>query len=114
MSDVLSVEALEDLERKRQAATPGPWRTMDGYRIGTDLPAINGLSAFVTLAEVGPPSPSDQMFPDLRPEENAAYIASANPEAVGKLLSEVRAWRRLNEELKAQGIHLKNTPGEKA
>lgn len=51
MSDVLSDEALEDLDRKRQAATPGPWRTMDGYRIGGDLPAINGLSAFVTLAD---------------------------------------------------------------
>lgn len=106
MSDVLSNEALEDLERKRQAATPGPWQ-VDAFD-ARSVVVCNKLDRQAVAEGAHETQGGASQI-----EANAAFIATTNPEAVGKLLTEVRAWRRLNEELKAQGIHLKNTPGEK-
>lgn len=105
MDDVLSDEALDDLERKRQAALEAV-ATGDGPRWPDAGPVLikneDGAVAVMTTKGLV-----------MMRQSSADFIASANPEAVGKLLSEVRAWRRLAENLKAQGIHMKNTPGEK-
>lgn len=41
------------------------------------LPAINGLSAWVQIADCGKPDPEDQMFEGFDPQRNAEMIAAA-------------------------------------
>lgn len=87
MSDVLSDEALEDLERKRQAATPGPWKHDNRTKphLGAD-PYVTTLTEEVVAA-------FSLETPDDKGLANLDYIAAANPEAVGKLIAEVKANR---------------------
>lgn len=82
MSDVLSDEALEDLERKRQAATPGTWEVGIYEQVQTDdgemvLPSVEG----------------DEDNGGIISTANKQWVAAANPEAVGKLIAEVKANR---------------------
>lgn len=87
MDDVLSNEALEDLERKRQAATPGPWKHDNGTKphLGLD-PYVTTLTEEV-VASLSLEGPDDKAL------ANLDYIAASNPEAVGKLIAEVKANR---------------------
>lgn len=84
MSDVLSNEALEDLERKRQAATPGTWEVGIYEQVQTDdgemvLPSVEG----------------DEDNGGIISTANKQWVAAANPETVGKLIAEVRMLRRV-------------------
>lgn len=82
MNDVLSDEALEDLERKRQAATPGRWSIGDVDQIQTEDGEI-----------VLPPVEGDEDNGDVIATANKQWVAAANPEAVGRLIAEVRRAR---------------------
>lgn len=62
--------------------TPGPWRATDmggehGWVVQSNLPCINGLSAWVAVATVGAPHESDQMFGGRDHEADARLIAAA-------------------------------------
>lgn len=89
MSDVLSDEALEDLERKRQAATPGPWEAHATDRSGCLSVRQEGDWESKWLAHT---ISSGHKTPQ-QGQANARYIAAANPEAIGKLIAEVKATR---------------------
>lgn len=87
MDDMLSNESLDDLERKRQAATPGPWKHDNRTKpqLGAD-PYVTTLAEEVVAA-------FSLETPDDKGLSNLDYIAAANPEAVGKLIAEVKASR---------------------
>jgi hypothetical protein len=62
--------------------TPGPWAAMNRIEQGAPtveayLPCINGLSAWVVVADCGAPDPSEQMFGGMDHEANARLIAAA-------------------------------------
>lgn len=87
MSDVLSNEALEDLERKRQAATPGTWEVGIYEQVQTDdgemvLPSVEG----------------DEDNGGIISTANKQWVAAANPETVGKLIAEVKANRAQDDQ----------------
>ena len=77
--------------------TPGPWRATDmggelGWVVQSNLPCINGLSAWVTVANVGAPHESDQMFGGRDHEADARLMAAAPEllEALQALLKRVK------------------------
>jgi hypothetical protein len=57
--------------RYRAECRFGRW-TVDAF-----LTAINGLSAWVTIADCGTPEPEDQMFDGFDPQRHAEDIAAA-------------------------------------
>lgn len=59
-----------EMYRVRECHLSGRWT------VETQLPCINGLSAWVTVADCGKPDPSDQMC-GFDPEEWAHRIATA-------------------------------------
>lgn len=88
MDDVLSDEALEDLERKRQAATAGRWLSRSSHG--------NAPHCWVEHQESGETilyAAEDNWGPTEQRRKDADYAAAANPEAVGKLIAEVKAAR---------------------
>lgn len=107
MNDVLSDEALEDLERKRQAATPGPWKHDNRTKphLGVD-PYVTTLAEEV-VATFSLEAPDDKAL------ANLDYIAAANPEAVGKLIAEVKA-NRAHDGLHALIVKAPDTPEARA
>lgn len=49
----------------------------DRWTVDALLPAINGLSAWVTIADCGKPEPENQMFEGFDPQRHAETIAAA-------------------------------------
>jgi hypothetical protein len=79
------------IERLPKGYTPGPWDVLSGdpYHIRKNLPCINGLSAWFTLAWVYPPDDqeigySDGALDDNVAKANATLIALA-PEMAEEL-----------------------------
>lgn len=85
---MLTDEQLAELEKCRVEATPGPWKTDafdarsvvvgDGWTVAEGAPGTEG-----GIGQI---------------KANAAYIAAANPELVGKLIAEVKASRAATTE----------------
>lgn len=96
-----------ELARLAEAATPGPWKgRQPAYSEGaayieSELPCINGLSAWFSVAIVPAPSPEELGYSDgaIDSDANAAFIAAANPATVLALLAEIAA-------LRAEHVHL--------
>lgn len=90
MSDVLSDEALDDLERKRQAATQGQWFSSTSH---SHVPHcwVEHKESGETLLYAA----EDNWGPTEQRRKDADYVAAANPEAIGRLIAEVRVLRRV-------------------
>ncbi len=97
---VLSNEALDDLDRKRQAATPGPWK--HDNRTKQHL----GLDPYVTTMAEEVVACFSMETPEDKGLANLDFIAAANPEAIGRIIAEVKAHRS------AQGIQTVILGGE--
>ena len=90
-----------ELARLAEEATPGPWKgRQPAYSEGatyieSELPCINGLSAWFSVALVPTPSPEELGYSDgaIDSDANAAFIAAANPATVLALLAENAALR---------------------
>ena len=88
----LTDEALDALEQKAKAATPGPWTTMlcgDGAEGWLRDSAGN----FLTVGYEGEIKANDVTF-----------IAAANPETVAALVAEVRTLRRREKETRRVAV----------
>lgn len=75
---------LDELRKKAEAATPGPWR------VGTPPPngehTIGNMKGLmVAVATVGA---------GLCSLDNAKYIAAANPAVVLELIAEIERWKK--------------------
>lgn len=98
MTDLLSDAELEDLEKKRREATPGPWyvgekekwQLADGRFIRTSA----DKSGTCLVLSCG---------------RDTDYLAAANPETIGKLIAEVKAARA-----RPAVLHVKSTLSREA
>lgn len=81
---------IEELKRLAEAATPGPWNTSPGGCgiIGPDKQWLGGMNDWVCEY-------SEEMT---QSENNAAFIAAANPSAVLELIDYVEYLRGKNRE----------------
>lgn len=84
---MLTNAQLGELERMRLKASPGPWKHDNRTKphLGAD-PYVTTLTEEVVAA-------FSLETPDDKGLANLDYIAAANPEAVGKLIAEVKASR---------------------
>lgn len=95
-----------ELARLAEAATPGPWKgrqppySEGSTYIEAELPCINGLSAWFSVALVPAPSAEEAGYSDdaIDSGSNAAFIAAASPSTVLELLSEIAALRDERDE----------------
>lgn len=80
---------IEELKRLAEAATPGPWNTSPGGCgiIGPDKQWLGGMNDWVCEY-------SKEMT---QSENNAAFIAAANPAAVLELIAEIERGIQLAE-----------------
>lgn len=102
------VAGLDELERLAIAAPTGAWRSRRdcdvGWRVETELPCINGLSAWFSLAMVWDHGEAETGYTDGAigdSEDLAAYIAAASPSVVLALVREVRELRAVLEPIVA-------------
>ena len=84
-------EQLDALEAKAKAATPGPWTVDSQNNVG------NRNNTKIVLTAV---LPTDRWLRD----EDAAFIAAANPAAILDLISQIRACHELIEVLTEAGM----------
>lgn len=75
---------IEELKRKAEAATPGPWAVNDDPRINEGAPHLMTKDGYAIADFWG-----DESGLGLKGNErNAAYIAAANPAAILALIAE--------------------------
>ncbi len=112
---------LDKLEALAKAATQGPWKgrqppySEGATYIEAELPCINGLSAWFSVALVPAPSEEEVGYSDGAIDgcSNAAFIAAANPATILSLIASAReaaaeieklkeAWKLCEEMVKAE------------
>lgn len=98
MGDIeLTSAELDELERLAKAATPGPWFQTgapwfrDGSGVLAGSPDGNVAYLIADTDDFGLPRDEYEGFPLGGKEDDAAYIASANPATILRLLSLARA-----------------------
>jgi len=93
----LTSAELDELERLAKAATPGPWFQTgapwfrDGSGVLAGSPDGNVAYLIADTDDFGLPRDEYEGFPLGDKEDDAAYIASANPATILRLLSLARA-----------------------
>lgn len=93
----------DELERLARAATPGPWQ--NGF---DDLEGVVSLGAKDDGNVVCLPPASFMELSQVRWDDNAAFIAAANPATILALLSANREMRTATPDLTAVIAWLKN------
>ena len=125
----LTSAELDELERLAKAATPGPWFQTgapwfrDGSGVLAGSPDGNVAYLIADTDDFGLPRDEYEGFPLGDKEDDAAYIASANPATILRLLSLARAGLeagKAEESMReraatvADQLRMVATPGENA
>jgi len=101
----ITPELLDELDRKAQAATPGPWLLVDGDWIDSDCRCVTTQDRIdgptIELATIKYGHPEAGMLEPFQSEQVAAgeYIAAADPTTVLAMIATIRQQRAELERL---------------